>query len=303
MFIFNPLFTIFILLLGGYMAKKIGVLKQKQSKMFLDFAILFALPCLIFDKTYHLNFDFTLVTLILIGFLSCMLSAGFAVMLGRFLQFSKATLVSMFLLAGFGNTLFIGIPILSGIYGESFISEAIFYDALATAIPISIIGPFILSLASNQPTNFLSNLKRILLFPPFIALILGFVCKLFVLPDFIFQPIIIFGNSATAVALFSIGLGLGFSAIKASYKGTIIVVLSKTLLAPLIFVVSLSLLDIAFTPRVIADILESSMLTMTLAGAMIMKAKLDSNLAVSSIAFGILFSFVSIPLLCYLLPI
>ena len=98
MFIFNPLFTIFILLLGGYMAKKIGVLKQKQSKMFLDFAILFALPCLIFDKTYHLNFDFTLVTLILIGFFSCMLSAGFAVMLGRFLQFSKAPLVSMFCL-------------------------------------------------------------------------------------------------------------------------------------------------------------------------------------------------------------
>ena len=123
------------------------------------------------------------------------------------------------------------------------------------------------------------------------------------MPDFIFQPIIIFGNSATAVALFSIGLGLGFSAIKASYKGTIIVVLSKTLLAPLIFIVILSLLDIAFTPRVIAAILESSMPTMTLAGAMIMKAKLDSNLAVSSIAFGILFSFVSIPLLCYLLPI
>lgn len=47
MFVFEPLFTIFVLLFGGYVAKRLGVLKQKQSKMFLDFALLFALPCLI----------------------------------------------------------------------------------------------------------------------------------------------------------------------------------------------------------------------------------------------------------------
>ncbi|EAI5026620.1 AEC family transporter, partial [Campylobacter jejuni] len=54
MFVFIPLFTIFILLAGGYFAKRIGVLKQKQARTFLDFAIIFALPCLIFDKAYHL---------------------------------------------------------------------------------------------------------------------------------------------------------------------------------------------------------------------------------------------------------
>lgn len=32
MFIFNPLFTIFVLLMGGYIAKLVGVLKQKQSR-------------------------------------------------------------------------------------------------------------------------------------------------------------------------------------------------------------------------------------------------------------------------------
>lgn len=105
MFIFTPLFTIFVLLLGGYLAKRVGVLKQKQSRMFLDFAILFALPCLIFDKTYHLNFDLSLIALILGGLLSCVLAALFAVVLGVIFKFSKSTLASMFLLAGFGNTL------------------------------------------------------------------------------------------------------------------------------------------------------------------------------------------------------
>lgn len=301
MFVFTPLFTIFVLLLGGYLAKRVGVLKQKQSRMFLDFAILFALPCLIFDKTYHLNFDLNLIVLILGGLLSCALAALFAVGLGAVFKFSKSTLVSMFLLACFGNTLFVGIPVISGIYGEAFISEVIFYDALATAIPISLAGPFVLSLASNQKISLLQNLKKILLFPPFIALMLGFVCKAFVLPEFIFKPIIVFGNSATAVALFAIGLGLGFSAIKTAYKPTIIVVLCKTLLAPVIFIALLKLFGVKFEPRIIIAILESAMPTMTLAGAMIMKAKLDSNLAVSAIAFGILFSFISIPLLSHFL--
>lgn len=301
MFVFTPLFTIFVLLLGGYLAKRVGALKQKQSRMFLDFAILFALPCLIFDKTYHLNFDLNLVVLILGGLFSCVLAAIFSVILGIVFKFSKSTLVSMFLLACFGNTLFVGIPIVSGVYGEVFLSEVIFYDALATAIPISIIGPIVLSYASNQKINVMENIKRILFFPPFIALILGFVCKIFVLPEFIFEPIVVFGNSATAVALFAIGLGLGFSAIKTAYKPTIIVVLCKTLLAPLIFILLLKFLAVELEPRVVVAILESAMPTMTLAGAMIMKAKLDSNLAVSSIAFGILFSFVSIPLLSYFL--
>ncbi len=301
MFVFTPLFTIFVLLLGGYLAKRIGVLKQKQSRMFLDFAIFFALPCLIFDKIYHLNFDFNLIVLILGGLLSCILAALFAVGLGAFLKFSKSTLVSMFLLACFGNTLFVGIPVISGIYGETFISEVIFYDAFATAIPILLAGPFILSLAGNQKFNLLDNIKKIVLFPPFIALILGFACKAFILPEFIFKPIIIFGNSATAVALFAIGLGLGFSAIKTAYKPTIIVVLCKTLLAPMIFITLLKLFQAKLEPQTIIAILESAMPTMTLAGAMIMKAKLDSNLAVSAIAFGILSSFVFIPLLCHFL--
>ncbi len=70
MLIFNPLFTIFSLLFAGYIAKRSKVLRQKQSRMFLDFVITFALPCLIFDKIYHLNFETSLLLLIGMGFIA-----------------------------------------------------------------------------------------------------------------------------------------------------------------------------------------------------------------------------------------
>lgn len=296
---FSSLFTLFVLLGGGYAAKRIGVLKQRQSRTFLDFAIIFALPCLIFDRAYHLQFDFTLIVLILMGLASCVLAGLIAVLLGKIASFSKPTLVSVFLLSSFGNTLFVGIPIIEGLYpNESrFISEIIFYDALATSLPISMAGPFILALASENKPSFLMNLKKFITFPPFIALAGGFVFKLVEIPDFIFGPVRSFGNAATTVALFAIGVGLSFSAIKSAYKSTLVVILAKMILAPLIFCALIFIFKMSFQPSTIVAIVESATPTMTLAAAMVMKAKLDSNLAVSAVAFGILFCFISMPLL------
>ncbi len=302
MFIFVPLFTILTLLMGGYVAKRIGVLKNKQSRAFLDFTIIFALPCLIFERAYHLSFDFSLIIYIIIGLCSCLFAGIVSVGLGRILKLTKATLVSMFLLSSFGNTLFIGIPIVQSLYkSPQFVSEVIFYDAIATALPMALFAPFIVGLASEQKASLIANIKKMIAFPPFIALALGFALKPFALPEFIFEPIRLFGGAATPVALFAIGLGLGFNSIKTSYKGTIAVIFCKMLLAPFVFIAVLKVFSLEITPSAIVAIFESAMPTMTLAGAMIMKAKLDSNLAVSAIAFGVLFAFVSMPLLVWLL--
>ena len=302
MFIFVPLFTILTLLMGGYFAKRIGVLKNKQSRAFLDFTIIFALPCLIFERTYHLSFDFSLIVYILIGLGSCVVAGFLSVWIGRILGFSKATIVSMFLLSAFGNTLFIGIPIIQSLYkSPQFISEVIFYDAIATALPMALFAPFIVGLASEQKASLATNIKKMLIFPPFIALALGFALKFIQIPEFIFEPIRLFGGAATPVALFAIGLGLGFQSIKASYKSTAVVIFCKMLVAPFLFIGVLKIFSFEMTPSAVVAVFESAMPTMALAGAMVMKAKLDTNLAVSAIAFGVLFAFVSMPLLVWIL--
>lgn len=73
------------------------------------------------------------------------------------------------------------------------------------------------------------------------------------------------------------------------------------ILTPLIFLVLLKLLNFKLNPSSIIALLESAMPTMTMVAAMIMKAKLDTNLAVSSVAFGIVFAFISLPIWVYFL--
>ncbi|TQR60838.1 AEC family transporter [Campylobacter troglodytis] len=301
MSIFVPIFTILSLLAGGYLAKKIGFLKKKQGRVFLEFAVFFALPCLIFERTYFLNFDPLFIVYILMGFSSCFLAGLFSVALGKLFGFSRATLVSMFLLSTFGNTL-VGIAIAQALFNSpQAISEVIFFDALATTIPMALFAPFVLSLASQQRVSFMENVKKMFVFPPFVALVLGFLCKMIELPQFIFEPLRLFGSISTPVALFAIGLGLNFKAIKKSCTSTFIVVFSKMLLAPLIFFLFLKLFEFELSPSAIVLIIQSSMPATTLTSALIIKARLDTNIAVSAIAFGILFTFVSVPLLMWFL--
>lgn len=221
--IYQSLFTIFILLAGGYISKLIKVLKQKQSRSLFDFVVVFALPCLIFDKIYHLNFNFSLILLIFAGFISTSLAGIISVIVGRVFKFSKPTILSMFVLSAFGNTLFVGMPVVSNVFGEEFVGEVIMYDSLAGAIPISILVPLILAMNNGEKVTIVKNIKTIIYFPPFIGLVLGLALKGFEIPEFVFAPIRMFGDSATPVALFAIGLSLGFNAIKSSYKSTVIV--------------------------------------------------------------------------------
>lgn len=298
MLIFTPLFTLFVLLFGGYLAKKIGVLKQKQARTLLNFVVFFAMPCLIFDKVYHLNFDFSLIMLGLLGLLSCVLAAFVIFILGYFFHFAKATLVSMFLLACFSNNLFIGLPIIAGVYEDTqALSVLVFYDILATTLPVSLFGSLILSLASENKASLKENIKKIFTFPPFLALLFAFFCRLFELGEVIFAPIRLLGNSTTAIALFAIGLGLSFKAIKTSYKSAVLVIAAKMILAPLFFIIILKFFDFEFKQEVIVSIIACATPTMILASVMVMKAKLDSNLAVSVVALGTLFTFISMPVL------
>lgn len=297
---FSPLLSIFILIASGYFAKKVKIFEQKQAGVFIDYALCFALPALIFDKIYHVSIDKTLVNIILVGFLSSLIAAFVVFFICKAFKFSKATSISALMLAMFGNTIFIGMPIITGFFGEEALNEVIFYDQFTTSIPISILGPFILSFGAPAKISLVQNTIKILKFPPFIALITGLMLRGVELPSVIFTALNLFSQSVVPVALFAIGIGLGFRSIKSSYKPTLVVIAGKMLLAPFIFILIALIFSVEFSPKLIIGILQCAMPPMVLASAMIMKANLDSGLAVSAVATGVAFSFVSLPFIYFI---
>ena len=292
-----PLFSVFVLLASGYLAKRTKVIPQNQLIIFIDFVLVFAMPALIFDKIYHVNIDFHLFSVI-----ACGLGANFVAMLlafglGRLLGFSKATTASMALLAMFGNTLFMGLPVLQGILGDDIANEVILYDQMVTCVPIAILGPFILSYAAPSNVSLIANVFKIMKFPPFLALVAGLLANNLEIPDFLFAPLRLFSGAVVPVALFAVGLGLGFNTVRSSYKSTALVVFLRMVVAPCFFVAFAWVFGIEFSPSYMVGLIETAMPPMVLASAMILKAKLDSNLAISAIAVGMCFTFVVIPVI------
>ena len=292
-----PLFSIFVLLASGYLAKRTKVIPQNQLIIFIDFVLVFAMPALIFDKVYHVNIDFHLFSVI-----ACGLGANFVAMLlafglGRLLGFSKATTASMALLAMFGNTLFMGLPVLQGILGDDIANEVILYDQMVTCVPIAFLGPFILSYAAPSNVSLIANVFKIMKFPPFLALVAGLLAKSVEIPDFLFAPLRLFSGAVVPVALFAVGLGLGFNTVHSSYKSTALVVFLRMVVAPCFFVAFAGVFGLEFSPSYMVGLIETAMPPTVLASAMILKAKLDSNLAISAIAIGMCFTFVVIPVI------
>ena len=292
-----PLFSIFVLLASGYLAKRTKVIPHNQLRIFIDFVLVFAMPALIFDKVYHVNIDFHLFSVI-----ACGLGANFVAMLlafglGRLLGFSKATTASMALLAMFGNTLFMGLPVLQGILGDDIANEVILYDQMVTCVPIAFLGPFILSYAAPSNVSLIANVFKIMKVPPFLALVAGLLAKSVEIPDFLFAPLRLFSGAVVPVALFAVGLGLGFNTVRSIYKITDLVVFLRMVVAPCFFVAFAWVFGLEFSPSYMVGLIETAMPPTVLASAMILKAKLDSNLAISAIAVGMCFTFVVIPVI------
>lgn len=294
------LFNIFVLLASGYLAKRTKVIPQNQLIIFVDFALTFALPALIFDKVYHVELNYHLFSVI-----ACALGANFIAMLfvfvlGKVLSFSKATTASMALLAMFGNSLFVGLPVLSGYLGEDIANEVILYDQLVTCVPVAIFGPLILSWATPSHVSLVKNAFKILKFPPFVAFILALIARNFSLPEFIFEPLKVFSGAVVPVVLFAVGLGLGFGAVRSCARNTAILLFLRMIVAPSLFALFAFIWGIEVSPSYMVGIIEVAMPPMVLVSAMILKAGLDTNLAISAVAVGVCFTFINVPVIFWL---
>lgn len=294
---YSSLFSLFFLLMIGYIAKRIRVIPQNQSIIFVDFVINFALPALIFDRVYHVNVDIKLLYVMILGFCSTTIGAIVAGILAYIFKFSRVTAICILFMSLFGNTIFVGLPIAQGILGDKAANLVILYDQATTSIPLAVFAPFILSFAGVGGAKISHIIKKVIKFPPFIALILAIIFRNITLPEIVFKPLELLSKSVVPVALFSIGLGLSFNCIKSSWKSASLVLLGKMIIPAFIYISFIRIFNIEINKDWILGAILCTTPPMVTAGAMVMKANLDSNLAISSIALGIILTFVTMPII------
>lgn len=273
----------------------------KNSAEILNLLVIYvALPALILEKFPHIPFDSS----ILIPALSpwVMLVVSFLMVLGasKLFKLDRAVTGCLLMVIPLGNTSFLGIPMIQGLLGNEAVSYAIIYDQVGSFMALSTYGSAIVAIYSGTGKfEFKKALFKIISFPPFISLIIALIFKfIFMPPQFVFEIFGVLGNMLVPLAMMSVGFqfkgGFEKSDLPLITGGLFI----KMVAAPLILFLFLSLLGRSGLPES-TSILEAGMPPQITAGAVAMSSGLAPKLSAALVGLGILFSFISLPLLKY----
>jgi predicted permease len=199
------------------------------------------------------------------------------------------------LVAGLGNTSFVGLPMIEAYYGHDFIAVGLIADQLGSFLVLSTLGILVATLASSGAITPRSMARRVFLFPPFQALLLALLLRPFPFPEWL--PLVLkkLGDTLTPLALVSVGFQLRFANLRGEMKSLALGLSYKLLLGPaLLFLIYVVFLG-ASGPVIRVTLFEAAMAPMITAGIIAVDHDLNPPLVTLLLGIGIPLSFLTLP--------
>lgn len=304
----GSLIAFFLIMAGGvyFQWKKPGQINPDTARHVINTIVIrFFLPALCFKviATAHIDKNTYLLPLSAIATIAISILLSFAVygILSKFVNLTRQEKAVLILAGSFGNVTFLGLPILTGLYGQAAAQHVLLYDLLATTPMIWIAGVAIASsYGQGEKFTVKQSFKVLADLPPIWALAAGFIVNFAgtTLPDFLVKTLDLMSMPIVPLMIFSIGLALTVPKVKQAVIAIPAIVI-KLCIVPLIAFVIASLLGmdgLAFK----ATVMEAALPTMVLTLVIASQYKLDYTLAALAIALTTALSFISLPLVSLL---
>lgn len=274
-------------IIGGKLLRHFGVFREEQEKVLINYVMHFSLPILAFKAGHQIKLGVEVIKISSLAWVSIVLCISVAYIIARLYKLSNKDLRTFLLVSSFGNTAFLGYPYAFSYFGQEGLQIAIIYDNLGSFLMVSFLGVMV---ASGKP-----DLKEVLLFPPFLGLVLGFVLRGIPLHPSLDKTLDFVAPSTLPVVLFALGLSISLGGIKDNLKFSFLAVLIK---------VSVSILAVSLVGRFMelstvafkVSLLESAMPPMMFSAVLALRYNLNPNLAFASVGLGMVLSFFYVPL-------
>src|ERR1700748_3609415 len=132
-----------------------------------------ALPSLVLDLIPRLHFDWQLWFLVAPMWVVFIGSWIVCATFGRWFGWSRQRIGALTLVAGLGNTAFTGYPLIEALRGQEGLALAVVADQLGCFLALAIGGITVAAWYSGGKPEARAIVRRIGVFPPFLALIVG----------------------------------------------------------------------------------------------------------------------------------
>lgn len=290
---------IFICLLVGYLLKRYHLVEANSFKTLNVLVIYVALPALTLQYIPNIVINTDLILPILMPWINIVLSWILFAFMGRKLGWGKALTGAVIIMAGFGNTSFVGIPIIQALYGKSGIETVIMIDQPGGFVALSTLGILIANIYSDRKkSTALGILKNTLKFPPLIAFIIGVILNVnqISMPSNIDTILIALSALVVPLALISVGMQLQVDLKSVFWKYIWLGLGFKLLLFPTIIFVLYFLLFQQSGQVIQITLIEAAMAPMITAGIVASNYDLEPRYCSLMLSVGLLASFLTIPL-------
>ncbi len=292
--------TIIIIILIGYITKRIGIFKIKDVIILNKIVVNLAMPCLIFYSIYttKLNLLHQLGIISIVGILTSIIIGLISYFIFTLMKINTQKKWALLILIMIGNSGFIGFPLISGIFGNTGLLRAIFFN-ISDQIMLIVLY-IILVLRFNGKLK--DIVKKIVTFPILWALILSLTLNLLHIQigSIVLNTITLFKNITIPLILLSLGISIKFKGITKDLNLSILSSIIKLIIYPLTCLLILIILNIRGLEFKIS-IIEASMSSLILLLSYSIEFNLDYKLTSNCIIISTLLSFITLPLILLIL--
>lgn len=285
--------SVLILILIGLALRLLHVMKGEDADVLNNVIVYLALPALIFLAIRNSEPSLKLLVFPGLGWAIILVCLALAVAAGKLLKLGPATFGAFLLVAGLGNTGYLGYPLALAIFGKAELVKAVFYDVFATAMCLMTVG-ILVAERFGEGARGSKKVLQIITFPPLVAVLFGFIFHLVALPPFIDRVVGYLADATVPLIMLSIGLSLKPGKI-VDYKLAIATVGAiKLIIAPALALLAARAVGLGGADSGVL-VLQASMPAMTLSFVIGQRYKLDTDFIPAVIFMTTLLSAVTIP--------
>jgi hypothetical protein len=292
------LIGIFVVL--GMFLRRNNSFPKETAQVLNMFALYVSVPALVLLKVPQITLSSENIITAVVPCGMLLFSALMVILGGYMWHWPRSTTGLLLLVVPLGNTSFMGIPMIQAFFGTAALSHLIIYDQVNMLI-FGTYGTIILSFYSNDNSlKFSTITKRILLFPPTTALIIGIALRPWLTSEKITLCLQNAAMTIVPMVMTAIGFQLRFRLPRQMLAPLGYGLLIKLIAAPIIVLLFSRMLGIT-GQAVQVSIMEAGMPPMVTASAVAVIAGMETELAVALVSVGIILSFGTLPILHWLM--
>jgi malate permease and related proteins len=278
----------------GVAGRRLPALPDTAPRVLNTWVLYVSLPALVLKVVHGVAFEAGLVVAAACLWLCFSVAAALGVVAFRRGWATREVAGAAVLCAGLGNTAFVGLPLLEAYGGPSTTAPAAVVDQLGSFFAFSLLAVPFATVMGGHSLRPLAVLRRVALFPPFVALLVALLSRGWAYPQPLTDVLDRLASMLTPLALASVGYQLDVTSFRGTGRLLVVGLGYKLVVAPLLTLGLLWALRPQFGLVERIGVAQAAMAPMVTAGVLAAEHRFSGQVASAMIAVGVPLSFLTV---------